>query len=265
MILRFESDGLELIGRLSKPEKIAKGHETGLILCHGFPSLSTGDHDIAKSYYDLADLISEQLGWTVFAITLRGCGSSQGNFSLQGWLNDIINATNYLVKEQHIDSVYAAGFGTGGAMAINAASKCKTLAGVAAVSPPSDFNDWIAEPEDLLNYARKVGVISDPKFPTDLDGWTNELSQMQTIEAAEAMGEKPLLLVHGSDDRVVPSFDARVLADAHGSADLRIIDGATHRLRFDPRTTAVLIGWLDRIKRVTYQKNEPNSFTNGGQ
>ena len=122
-----------------------------------------------------------------------------------------------------------------------------------------------AEPEDLLNYARKVGVISDPKFPTDLDGWTIELSQMQTIEAAEAMGEKPLLLVHGSDDRVVPSFDARVLADAHGSADLRIIDGATHRLRFDPRTTAVLIGWLDRIKRVAYQKNEPHSYINGGQ
>ena len=71
MILRFESDGLELIGRLSKPEKIAKGHETGLILCHGFPSLSTGDNDIAKSYYDLADFISEQLGWTVFAITFR--------------------------------------------------------------------------------------------------------------------------------------------------------------------------------------------------
>ena len=228
MILRFESDGLELIGRLSKPEKIAKGHETGLILCHGFPSLSTGDNDIAKSYYDLADLISEQLGWTVFAITLRGCGSSKGNFS-------------------------------------NAASKCKTLAGVAAVSPPSDFNDWIAEPEDLLNYAREVGVISDPKFPTDLEGWTNELCLMQTIEAAEAMGEKPLLLVHGSDDRVVPSFDSRVLADAHGSADLRIIDGATHRLRFDPRTTAVLIGWLDRIKRVAHQKNEPHSFTNGGQ
>jgi len=56
-----------------------------------------------------------------------------------------------------------------------------------------------------------------------------------------------------------------VLADAHGSADLRIIDGATHRLRFDPRTTAVLIGWLDRIKRVAHQKNEPHSFTNGGQ
>ena len=97
-----------------------------------------------------------------------------------------------------------------------------------------------------------------------MEGWTNELSQMQTIEAAEVMGKKPLLLVHGSDDRVVPSFDARVLADAHGSADLRIIDGATHRLRFDPRTTAVLIGWLDRINRVTYQKNESNLFASEG-
>ena len=264
MILRFKSDGLELVGRLSKPEKAAKGYTTGLILCHGFPSISSGDQDIAKSYYDLADLISEQLGWVVFAVTFRGCGSSQGNFSLQGWLNDTINAANYLAEEQNIDSVYAAGFGTGGAMAINAASKCEILVGVAAVSPPSDFNDWIAEPEDLLDYARRVGVISDPKFPTDMEGWTNELSQIQTIEAAEVMEKKPLLLVHGSDDRVVPSFDARVLADAHGSADLRIIDGATHRLRFDPRTTAVLIGWLDRINRVAYQKNESTSFASEG-
>ena len=85
MILRFESDGLELIGRLSKPEKIAKGHETGLILCHGFPSLSTGDNDIAKSYYDLADLISEQLGWTVFAITLRGSEKAR---LLKEWLGE---------------------------------------------------------------------------------------------------------------------------------------------------------------------------------
>ena len=84
MILRFESDGLELIGRLSKPEKAAKGHTTGLILCHGFPSISTGDHDIAKSYYDLADLISEQLGWIVFAITFGGVEVHKETFLCRG-------------------------------------------------------------------------------------------------------------------------------------------------------------------------------------
>ena len=258
MKLRFDSDGFEIAGRLSKPEKTPKSHATGVILCHGFPSLSTGDHDVAQSYYDLADLISEQLGWIVFAITYRGCGGSQGNFSLVGWLNDTINAAEYLVEHEEVKSVYATGFGTGGAMAINAASRSNLFAGVAAVSPPSDFNDWIAEPQDLLDYARKVGVIRDEQFPQDIEQWASELEQIQTTIAAENMGGKPLLLVHGSDDRVVPSFDARVIADAHGEADLRIIDGATHRLRFDPRTTAVLIGWLDRTNRSKIKNPEPD-------
>jgi uncharacterized protein len=48
----------------------------------------------------------------------------------------------------------------------------------------------------------------------------------------------------------VPVFDARVLADAHGSAELRLINGAGHRLRHDPRAVAVLLGWLDRQRHL---------------
>jgi putative redox protein len=47
-------------------------------------------------------------------------------------------------------------------------------------------------------------------------------------------------------------FDARVLADAHGSADLRIIDGASHQLRHDPRSVAILLGWLDRQRNLIH-------------
>jgi len=245
----FESDGLQLVGRLTEPHRTNGGKTAGLVLCHGFPSMSVGDKDAAQSYYDLADLISDHLGWFVFAITYRGCGTSEGNFSLRGWLNDTINAVHHLNQINEVETVYAVGFGTGGALAINAASTCEELKGVAAVSPPSDFNDWIKEPKDLLSYARKVGVISDSNYPENENEWIQELSEIQTIESAGAMEEKPLLVLHGADDRVVPSFDARVIADAHGSADLRIIEGATHRLRFDPRTTAVLIGWLDRVNR----------------
>ena len=54
------------------------------------------------------------------------------------------------------------------------------------------------------------------------------------------------MVIHGSEDESVPHFDARVLSDAHGSADLRIIGGAAHDLRHDPRAIAVLLGWLDR-------------------
>jgi hypothetical protein len=44
----------------------------------------------------------------------------------------------------------------------------------------------------------------------------------------------------------VPALDARALADCHGDASLRIIQGAGHRLRHDPRAIAVLLGWLER-------------------
>ena len=60
------------------------------------------------------------------------------------------------------------------------------------------------------------------------------------------MADRALLVVHGSEDADVPVIDARVLVDAHGSAELRIISGASHDLRLDPRAVAVLIGWLDR-------------------
>jgi putative redox protein len=46
----------------------------------------------------------------------------------------------------------------------------------------------------------------------------------------------------------VPALDARVVADAHGAAELRFIQGAGHQLRHDPRAVAVLLGWLDRQK-----------------
>ena len=42
------------------------------------------------------------------------------------------------------------------------------------------------------------------------------------------------------------SLKRLVLADAHGSADIRIIEGGAHQLRHDPRAVAVLLGWLDR-------------------
>jgi putative redox protein len=57
---------------------------------------------------------------------------------------------------------------------------------------------------------------------------------------------RPVLVVHGTDDESVPAFDGRVLADAHGRAELRLVGGASHALRHDPRAMAVLLGWLDR-------------------
>jgi putative redox protein len=44
--------------------------------------------------------------------------------------------------------------------------------------------------------------------------------------------------------------DARLFAEYHGRAELRLLQGAGHRLRHDPRAIAVLLGWLDRQRNV---------------
>jgi putative redox protein len=68
------------------------------------------------------------------------------------------------------------------------------------------------------------------------------------VGAANRLAPRPLLVLHGDDDESVPTSDARQLAQAHGSAELRILAGAGHRLRHDPRAVAILMGWLDRQK-----------------
>ena len=75
--------------------------------------------------------------------------------------------------------------------------------------------------------------------------------EVRAVAAIEALRTRPLLVMHGSDDESVPVFDARVLADEHGDADLRIIEGGGHQLRHDPRAIAVLLGWLDRQRTLT--------------
>ena len=76
--------------------------------------------------------------------------------------------------------------------------------------------------------------------------WNAELRQVRAVAAAEQLPPRSLLVLHGSEDEAVPHFDARLVADAHGSADLRFVNGGGHQLRHDPRAVAILIGWLDR-------------------
>jgi putative redox protein len=89
-------------------------------------------------------------------------------------------------------------------------------------------------------------MVPDPGFPPDLDAWSRPLRELRAVAHAPQLVPRPLLVAHGSDDDLVPAFDARVIADAHGAAELRIINGAGHRLRQDPRAVAILLGWLDR-------------------
>jgi uncharacterized protein len=241
----FVSSGFTISAHLARPTTLSR-EVPGLVLCHGFPTGIASAAATAASFPQLADRIAIDMGWMALSFNFRGSGMSEGDFSLAAWFDDVHAAIDHLLTVDRVRSVWLAGFGTGGALCICAGAARPEVQGVASLAAPADFDDWADHPRRILDHARSLDLITSPGFPASQDAWSREFRTIRPVEVVHELADRPLMLVHGSEDEAVPQFDARVLGDAHGSADLRIIAGAGHQLRHDPRAIAILLGWLDR-------------------
>jgi putative redox protein len=246
---RIRSGDVTLAAHFATPRRRNSVRPPAVVICHGYPTTVSAAR-AADTVPELAERIASEMGWVALALAFRGCGESTGQFSIAGWLADVRAAVDYVDAEAQPSGVWVVGFGTGGAVAICGGATDQRVRGVAAVGTPGDFDDWESHPRRLLEHCREVGLITDPAYPPSLDAWARELRSIRGVACVRALAPRPLLVIHGSEDEVVPSFDARILADAHGSAELRFIEGAGHALRHDPRAVAVLLGWLDRQRHA---------------
>lgn len=251
----FTSSDLRLSAHLAEPPGAL--HAPGLVLCHGFPVRGRESAASGKSFPELADRIAAEMGWLALTLNFRGCGRSEGNFSMHGWRDDIGAAASH-VRALGATSVWLVGFGTGASLCLAEAARNPDIAGVAAMSTPVDFSEWAGNPRRLLLHARDVGVVKDPKFPENLSEWTQELKTFDPAAFVRQLAPRPLLLMHGELDDLVPTIDTRLLAEEHGTAEMHIIAGAGHELRHDPRAVAILLGWLARQHDAALTASPPN-------
>ena len=241
----ISSEGLRLVGHLARPT-LGSGPAPGLVLCHGFPAGPGGAATSGQTYPAFADHLAAETGWSVLTFNFRGTGASEGNFSLRGWLTDLEAAIDVLTKEG-VSGVWLAGSSTGGSLALCQAAADPRVRGVAALAAPATFDVWAAHPRQFLDHARQIGVITDPAYPPDVDAWGRELADIRPLDVVSQIPPRSILLMHGTDDDAVPEQDARTLATAAGGAvELRLVPGAGHRLRHDPRAVAYLLGWMER-------------------
>jgi len=246
--IELMSDGLRLAAHVVLPGGLGASQSAhGLVLCHGFPSAPEASVAAGQGYPELAERLAAEAGWAVLTVSFRGTGKSEGNFSLGGWLNDLKAAIDALVDTPAVDGVWACGFSAGGALSLCAAGEDERVRGVATFAAPAEFGERASDARRFVAQARAAGVIRDPRFPADLGAWARELREIRPLSLVGKIPPRPVLLVHGSNDEVVPLLDARALADAaEGDVELRVLTGAGHRLRHDPRAIALLLGWLDR-------------------
>jgi uncharacterized protein len=239
---RIEVDGLALAAHVARPATTAS--VPALVLCHDFPTPPRGSLASGLTFPELADRIARDVGWLVFTFNFRGTGGSEGDFSVGGWLADQRMALDLLTQRDEVNGIWMAGTGVGGTLALVTAATDDRVRGVATLGAQVRLRDW--DTGRFVDHCRRMGVLRSPDAPADPVAFSREIAEIDGVAAAAKLAPRPLLVLHGSDDDVAPLDDARLLVDAHGAAELRVVQTAGRRLRHDPRAVASLLGWLDR-------------------
>ena len=216
-----------------------------LVLAHGLPRLMGMGRQAAGLLPELAEHVANESGWTVATGTLSGVGASTGTFSATQWRADLAAVVERVAEGERRVSI--AGFGFGGSLALAVAATDDRVRGVATFAAPAHLERWIGSPAEFHHSVQVGGVVGSPGDLLAPEALAADVLVIDPLGSIARVAPRRLLVGHGTDDVEVPASDARdLVAAAEGRAELRLIQGAGHQLRADPRMVATLLGWLDR-------------------
>jgi hypothetical protein len=190
---------------------------TVLLYLHGNGSNNGDGVDLAANF--------RQLGLSVLAIDYRGYGKSSSTFPNETRVyEDAEAAWNYLIDRQQIkpQNIFIYGHSLGGAIAIDLAKKHSEMAGLIVFGTFTSMRDMV-DINSLLKILPLNWILTQ-KFDS-----FNKIKSLQV----------PILIVHGTDDRVVPvNMSQDLFAAAPEPKQLVLIPGGDHNDLFpgnDPK------------------------------
>lgn len=196
------SDGVELLGWYLHPDPgLVAGKAPGLIWFYGnYETVGV-----------MAPVIRELRppGWGVLILDIRGYGESGGTATEAGFYLDADAAWDFLSSRPEIDpariAIYGRSLGT--ALALHLAAS-KPVAAVILEAPFTSGTDMA-----------RAFYWWVPRFAVRV-----KLDNMANAEAVNA----PLLVLHGSDDEIVPVAMGRAVAKAGRAKAFHVYEGAGH-------------------------------------
>ncbi len=216
-----------------------------LIIVHGLPRAMGMGRQAAGLLPELAEHLATESGWMVATGTLSGVGGSTGTFCASQWIADLRQILDRV--DQGDRRISLAGFGFGGALALRLAADDERIRGVATFATPAHLEPWCGGAEDFRRAVQIAGVVGDEKDLLPAEALRDDVLAIDPLASIARVAPRRLMVGHGTEDIEIPSSDARdLVAAADGRAELRLIQGAGHQLRADPRMVATLLGWLDR-------------------
>ncbi|MBQ4833127.1 S9 family peptidase [Pseudoalteromonas sp. MMG010] len=237
-------DGLKIEGYLTLPVGYKKGDKLPTIIFpHGGP--------MARDYanFDYWTALLAYHGYGVLQPNFRGSSGYGYDFLMQSikgfglaMQDDLQDAANWLVAEGIADK---------DKICIGGASYGGYAAMMAIVKHPETFKcaasfGGVSDLEYIVNKARHFTnkKIVRKQFGTD----SQALEARSPVNFAQQMN-RPILLVHGSDDSVVPVYHSREMADELEDKNKDVIyielEDGDHYLSYQPHRIKTLQAFLD--------------------
>lgn len=185
----------------------------------------------------------------MIAVDLRGFGSSPDGLAEVN-LGDHAQDIQNVVREQNFSDFIIVGHSLGGAVAMQvAADYPESLSGLVLMDAPpvsglsnvdySLLERLLENPEILVSSLRMTMVLPvDEKYFQELAedclrGIAAVIPNTRALEKADFSADtgrfgKPVLVIHGEHDAVVPVGEAQKTASAYPNAKLVIIEGCGH-------------------------------------
>jgi pimeloyl-ACP methyl ester carboxylesterase len=225
-------DGIVLRGA-----HLQSGHDRLVIYCHGFVS--------SKNYTAVprfAEMLAESAD--VIAFDFRGHGESEGASTLgEREVLDLGAVVEY-ARDFNYRQVFLVGSSMGGAVAIRYAAACPEIAGVATIGAFAHHEfSWLAmQSLRFLRYPVTRRVLRAVR-QARIESFT---PHSHPIDVVPQISPRPVLLIHGELDPLIPVSHARALyARAGEPKRLIVIPHGSHDIpNLNRRTKEWIVEWM---------------------
>lgn len=240
--LAIVCDGVRLAGGICVPDD----PKAVAVLLHGIPSIMPPEPD-DTGYPGFALRFADE-GWAAAWVDMRAVRGSKGFFSIEGWVRDARTTIDAVRSTQGLGDLPLAlvGSSAGGAVACEVVVRGAPVDALAMLAAPASWVSFGTNAKvGVRRITQEAGMAVSDEVLADPSSWLAEFESV-TAERSIVKIKIPTLILHGTEDSVVPVDHAARLGERARRADLRIIEGAGHQLRKEEPALDILFDWLNR-------------------